>query len=131
MFVNGNVDYDCTTDDNASGRADSTSTIRSSDEADNPRIKAANADLHFSSNVKQDSENKGRYLGWLHTKLPIKLNRVTSVLSLIWGLSALPRSKKSISSITLTQKVEMENLSVQRIYFKKFLASEHLRIFQF
>ena len=84
MFVNGNADYDCTTDDNAGGRA--ASTIRSSDDADNPRLKAANADLHFSSNVKQDSENKGRYLEWLHTKLPIKLNRPTSVLSLKMGL---------------------------------------------
>ena len=47
--------------DDASGREDYNSSIRFSDEADNPWIKATNLDVHFSSNVKKNSEHKGRY----------------------------------------------------------------------
>ena len=47
--------------DDGSGREDSNSSIRFSDEADNPWIKATNSDLHFSSNVKKNNEHKGRY----------------------------------------------------------------------
>lgn len=61
VVVNDNADHDCTTDENASGGNASTSTTRSCDEADNPWIKATNADLNFPPYVKQESENKGRY----------------------------------------------------------------------
>ena len=63
VVANDNAEHDYTTDDNATASASeaSTSTITSCDEADNPWIKAGNADLHFPSNVKQESENKGRY----------------------------------------------------------------------
>ena len=44
MVVNDNVDRDCTTDDNSSGRDTSTTTVRLSDEAHNSWIKPANAD---------------------------------------------------------------------------------------
>ena len=47
--------------DDAIGSEASISTVRSCDEGDNHWIKASNSDLHFSSNVKQKSENKGRY----------------------------------------------------------------------
>ena len=67
VVANDNAEHDYTTDDNATASASeaSTSTITSCDEADNPWIKAGNAglgnaDLHFSSNVKQESEKKGR-----------------------------------------------------------------------
>ena len=39
--------------DDGSGREDCNSSIRFSDEADNPWIKATNSDLHFSSYVKK------------------------------------------------------------------------------
>ena len=63
VVANDNAEHDYATDDNATASASeaSTSTITSCDEADNPWIKAGDADLHFSSNVKQESENKGRY----------------------------------------------------------------------
>ena len=40
-----------------SGREDSNSSKRFSDEAGNPWIKATNSDLHFSSNVKKKTVN--------------------------------------------------------------------------
>ena len=61
VIANDNAEHDYTTDATASASEASTSTITSCDEADNPWIKAGNADLHFSSSVKQESENKGRY----------------------------------------------------------------------
>lgn len=65
VVVNDNTE--CTTAerhktiDDASGSEASTSNVRSCDEGDNYWIKETNLDLHFSSNVKQQSENKGRY----------------------------------------------------------------------